>query len=485
MPDYDASAGPYQPYPFVPSVFYAVPLQWLSDVRETGDLDTRHLLLAMHSGVDAQIVFPPDRGESTWTRVNADGLPNIVSYPTYLQYLKALLARGWLQPIDAPQSTGRAYVLPGWPHFDGRGRIYVPRNFIYRRWPVWLGQGQWAPRAALMLLFAQMALQTPRNRQPANLPAEATAYLKELKGQAANILPAAQVANKVGDGLRSLVDLGLVTVIEQSHTNRRYQLRSDAFDQAPDWPQAEVADRCGLDLTQDQPWASLVQAFLRHNLWPLGRSAEVWAAIRRYAPDAVTHEDARAIQRLLERRLKRPRVSRSALSPQTILKDYIAQQRRPWVTGPEFTLDLIPNATSQLDHWLPVASPINVDATQLLIYPQPGPRLKAADACALLQGTRWYVRQPLAPHVAQLIELTAPLRPDRHTLTEGLLLDGNYLHRHLRYDLPFTVTLETAAASPRLTLQCRFRVLLGRTAAAHLRIAEGAESILDMEGAQE
>ncbi len=478
MPACNDSSGPYQPFPFVPSVFYAVPLQWLSDVSETGDLDTRHLLLAMNSGTDALIVFPPDRAESAWTRENSDGLPNIVSYPTYLQYLRALLARDWLRPADAQQAAGRAYALAGWPHFDGRGGFYVPRNYIYRRWPAWLGQGQWAPRAALMLLLAQMAVQAQQSLQPASSPVEVTAYLKELRGRASSILPAVQVADKIGDGLRILADLGLVTIIEQSHTNRRYRLRSDAFDRPPDWPQAEVAGRCALDLPQDQPWVSLVQAFLRHNLWPLTGSAEVWAAIRRYAPDAVTHEDARAIQRLLERRLKRPHVSRTALSPQTILKDYVAQQRRPWVSGPEFTLDLAPSATSLPGHWLPVESPANVDATQLLIYPQLGPRLTTAEACVLLQGTRWYVRQPIAPHVEQLIELPAPLRPDRHTLTGGLLLDGNYLHGHLRYDLPFKIMLEADKASPRLALQCRFRVLLGRTAAARLRVPDDAASAL-------
>lgn len=469
MADDNPAAVPYQPLPFIPSVFYAVPLQWLADVSETGDLDTRHLLLAMNSGTDACVVFPPEHPETAWTRDPPDGLPSIVSYPTYLQYLRMLIARDWLRPADAPLSSARLYMLTGWPHFDGRGVFYVPRSYIVRRWPAWLGQGQWAPRAALMLLLAQMTAGVQAGLQSASLPIAVTAHLKELKGRAAQILPGVQVAAKIGEGLRILADLGLITVLEQSHTNRRYRLVSDAFDRAPVWPQTEVAQRCGLDPVREQPWVSLVQAFLRHNLWPITRSAEVWTAIRRYAPDAVTPEDAHAIQRLLERRLKRPHVSRTALSPQAILKDYVAQQRRPWASGPEFTLSLAPGTVSLPGHWLPVESPANVDATQLVIYPQLGARLSAEAACALLQDTRWYVRQSVAPCIEQLIALPAPLRPDRHALLEGLILDANHLHESLRYDQPFRIMLETDQASTRLTFLCRFRVLLGRTAAVHMR----------------
>ena len=84
---------------------------------------------------------------------------------------------------------------------------------------------------------------------------------------------------------------------------------------------------------------------------------------------------------------------------------------------------------------------------------------------ALLRGTRWFVRQPTARYVEQLIELPLPLRPDRRALIDGLFLDGNHLHTALNFSLPFCVTLEPAQQNAQLTLTCRFRILPGRTAA--------------------
>jgi hypothetical protein len=449
----------------VPGLFYVVPHQWLADIRETGDLDTRQLLLAMNHGTDDLVAFPPERNEAYWTRANPEGLPNLVSYPTYLRYLRALIACGRLRASHDASAPSQVYILAGWPHFDAAGKLYVPRSYIERRWPAWLGQGQWAPRAALLTLLDRLAVdQTGVSLTPGQ-PLAVTAYVKELRQRAQAILPAADIAAKIGTGLTMLADLGLVTETTRSRFNCGYRLRTDAFDHLPTWPLAEIAARCGLDLAQDEPWVALIQAFLRHNFWPITRSPEVWGVIRRYLPDAVTHDAAEGLSRLLAQRAARPRVSRAATSPGAVLKDYAAQQRRPWLYGPPFELTLVSGAASEPGLWLPVPASTNIDATQLVVRPSCGPRLRDEDAVALLRGTRWFIRQSTARYIEQLIELPLPLRPDRRALIDGLFLDGNHLHTTLNFSLPFYVTLEPAQQNAQLMLTCRFRALPGRTAA--------------------
>jgi hypothetical protein len=465
MSNLSTDSGPYQPIPFVPGLFYAIPLQWLADVCETGDLDTRQLLLAMNNGTDNLVTFMPEQGEAYWTRTNPEHLPNIVSHPTYLRYRNALIDHGLLQAIESTSHPVRTYVLVGWPRFDNRGLLFVPRAHIRGRWPAWLGQGQWAPRAALLALFAKMTAEKTGTALAAGQPLEVTAYVKELRQRTQEILPAAHISDKIGSGLSQLADLGLISEIARSRSNRCYRLRADALDHPPAWPLAEIAARCELDATRDAPWLTVIQAFLRYNFWPVTRSQDVWAAIRRYAADSVTHDAAQAIGRMLEQRAARPGLSRAAIHPRVVLKDYVAQQRRPWRYGPEFVLTLVKSAVSESGLWLPVTAAANLDATQLMVRPTWEGRLRREDVLALLQDTRWFVRQPLAPYVERLIELPLPLRPDHQTFTDGLFLEGTHLHTHLDYTAPFTVTLEAAQAQPRLRLCCRFRVLPGRTAA--------------------
>ena len=474
MPDRNEPSGPYQPWPFVPGLFYVMPHQWLADLRETGDLDTRQLLLAMNNGTDNLVAFPPERNEAHWTRANPEGLPNLVSHPTYLRYLRALIACGRLRAAHDASASRQVYILVGWPHFDATGKLYVPRAYIERRWPAWLGQGQWAPRAALLMLLDRLAVDQTGVSSTPGQPLEVTAYVKELRQRAQVILPAADVAAKVGTGLTMLADLGLITETTRSRFNCGYCLRTDAFERLPVWPLAEIAARCELDLAQDEPWVALIQAFLRHNFWPVTRSSEIWGVIRRHLPDAVTHDAAEGISRLLAQRVRRPRVSRAATSPNAVLKDYAAQQRRPWLYGLPFELALVSGAASRLGRWLPVATPNNIDATQLVVRTTCGPRLSDEDAVALLRGTRWFVRQPTARYVEQLIELPLPLRPDRRALIDGLFLDGNHLHTALNFSLPFCVTLEPAQPNAQLTLTCRFRTLPGRTAAVMRQDAAAA-----------
>jgi hypothetical protein len=465
------SIGPYQPLPFAPALFYAVPHEWLADVRETGDLDTRQLLLAMNNGLDALVVFPPDRNEAYWTRAHSEGLPNVVSHPTYQRYLRALIADGRLQVADEKATTSQVYVLTGWSSFVGAGCFFVPRAYIEHRWPAWLGQSQWAPRAALLAFLAKMTAEKAGVLTAVGQPLEVTAYVKELRQNAQKLLPVASVADKVGSGMTMLADLGLVSEVARSRSNRCYRLRSDAFDRPPAWPLAEIAARCELDLARDEPWVALIQAFLRHNFWPITRSMEVWTAIRHYAPDAVTHDQARAIERLLAQRAARGRVSRAATHPRTVLKDYVALLRRPWCYGPAFRLPLTPGASSEPGMWLPVTSPANIDTTQLVVRPSWVGRLRHDDVLALLQGTRWFLRQPAARYVEQLIELPLPLRPDHRAFMDGVFLEGNHMHTALDYAVPFRVVVEPSKPQPQLTLHCQFRVLLGRTAAVERPMA--------------
>ena len=149
---------PLHSYPFVPSLFYVVPRQWLEDVATTGDFDARHLLLAMCDG-SAYVKFPESAREAHWTRHPDPRAPNVVSHVTYAKALDSLQAHDWM--IDAREETGdtEIYCLLGWPDFGGKGMIYAPRSYILRRWPAWLGQSQWGPRAALTGLFAATTAQ--------------------------------------------------------------------------------------------------------------------------------------------------------------------------------------------------------------------------------------------------------------------------------------------------------------------------------------
>ena len=133
----------------------------------------------------------------------------------------------------------QVYILVGWPHFDATGRLYVPRAYIERRWPAWLGQGQWAPRAALLMLLDRLAVDQTGVSSTPGQPLEVTAYVKELRQHAQVILPAADVAAKVGTGLTMLADLGLITETTRSRFNCGYCLRTDAFERLPVWPLAE------------------------------------------------------------------------------------------------------------------------------------------------------------------------------------------------------------------------------------------------------
>ncbi len=207
-----------QAYPFVPSHFYFVPLQWLRDVVTTGDFDARHLLLVMCDGSD-RIKYPESEREAHWTRNRNPRIPNVVSHVTYAETLTALQARGWLATEGGEPGDTEIYQLLEWPDFGGAGVLYAPRTYIRQRWPAWFGKNQWGRRAALTGLFACASRDgIVGDLTPAGPVVTVTTSARRIVEQAQEWLPALPPTARVGLGLSMLADLGLVQELrERAH----------------------------------------------------------------------------------------------------------------------------------------------------------------------------------------------------------------------------------------------------------------------------
>jgi len=459
-------------YPYVPRLFYFIPIQWLRDLTTTGDIDTRHLLLAMNQDGADHVSFPPDQREETWIRSVDPQRPSVVSHTTYYKYLNALMEQGWLRRDKIARDDVQIYQLLEWPTFADFGVIYAPRAYILKRWPAWLKKNEWGSRAALTGLFASMSerMCAPGGISVSGPPGQplviATAYREQLKTLVSQLLCAAKVAHRVGEGLQMLADLGVIEEEQalRSKGNRAYRFRSDAFDHPESqWSLSEIARQCSLNAEQDLPWIELIQAFLRYNYQPATASLAVWQEIRAYARDVSSPEDARRVLAMLDSRASRPDSARRGTGVRRILGEYVAQQAREkrWLLGPEFELPLAPGACTASRHWLPIASLSHVQATQLVVQATPTGRLSKADACALLAGARFYVRQRVDPYLERLIALVPPPAwPDPAFVFSETVLDGLHLHRLLDDTRPFQIMLESPQPGPQLSLRGYFRVRL-------------------------
>ncbi len=463
-------AFPLHRYPFVPARFYFVPRRWLRDVTTTGDLDARHLLLAMCDGSE-YVRYPEAMREAAWTRGADPRVPNVVSHVTYAGTLRTLQARGWLAEARDEADDTEIYRLVEWPDFGGEGVIYAPRAYILKRWPGWLGKNQWSYRAALIGLFACMTADGTVGRATAAGPTvQVTAGARRIVALARELLPALPANVQPGVGLSMLADLGLVEELKEARTarSRVYRFCPDALDTEPGrWPAELIARLCGLDAARDEEWVALIQAFLSYNCKPPEDAPAIWATIRRYSRDVATPADARRVRELLTQMANRPEGRRLLTGVRRVMREFVAQRRaeEQWEEGPEFTLPL------ENGHVLPGAGLLPQDAnrgvldTQLVVNYARGGRLSKADAAELAAGLRLYVRQNVGDDESQIhmFLLRPPLsRPDRWAIEAGSVLDASALHTRLDYSRPFWIAVECPTDSSQLVLRCRFRVRRSR-----------------------
>ncbi len=471
-------------YPFVPSRFYFVPRQWLSDVATTGDFDARHLLLAMCDG-GQYIKFPESARANDWTRNPDPRVPNVVSHVTYLDTLARLRTRGWLAAARGEADDTEIYRLLAWPDFAGEGVVYVPRAYVLRRWPGWLGKNQWGYRAALLGLFACMTEDSAVNQVPPSGPlAQLTAGARRIVALAHMALPALPTRVQPGLGLSMLADLGLVEEVKAARTarSRVFRFSPDALDTEPGrWPPELIARLCGLDVIQDEAWVRLVQAFLAHNCKPPEDAPAIWATIRRYARHVATPDDARRVLSLLTQSADRPEAGRLLTGARRVLGDFVAAQEAEarWEAGPPFELPLENGYTVPGAGLLPPHAASRVLDTQLLVTYQRANRLSKPTAAELATGLRLYVRQNAGAddQLVHLFLLRPPLsRLDRWAIEAGSVLDASPLHTRLDYGRPFQVAVECASNSSQLTLRCQFRIRRSRRG-PHKSHVPGAEGL--------
>jgi hypothetical protein len=444
-----AVSAPRHRYPFVPGLFYYLPVQWLQEVMTTGDLDTRDLLMALADDASGVVAFSDDGHETDWTRSEADGAPGFVSHPTYHRSVNALIAAGHLEQIARRPA---AYRLTTWPGFAGLGLIYKPRAYVLQRWTHWFGKNAWGPRAALVAFFAKM-VREQEQQFPVTPPTQldVTAYKNELRALVRELLPKAACDNKVGDGLMALTRLGLLQEVSRSRNNARYFMRADALNRRPDLPLHEIASLCQLDDDAEREWGALIQTCLRLTYRPVGDAPEIWRLLRTYDPDIATPEDARAVRAHLERMAvyTEPRLKRA-------LGDFVRARRREnranWAYGKEFALS-VQSVAEARDVTMPHLTSRSLQATQLLVRYQ-RQRISLEDARQAAAVTELTIRQD-----EMWLPLVGALKPDRCALQDHSRVGCNHLHGRLDYARPFSVILRCAAPAPGLGLLGRFRVL--------------------------
>jgi hypothetical protein len=436
-------------YPFIPRDFYYVPLCWLQNIQNTGELDASDLLMVMADDETGDIVFPDEADEAAWTRDDTIGF---VSHVTYGRCIAHHVQAGNLRPLGRRPAR---YALSAWPDFSGQGVLFRPRSYVWLRWTQWFGKNRWGPRAALVGLLAKMAQaqfdgSMAGPSQPGLL--SVTASAKEIRAAAERLLPKAKAGSKILLGLQHLAGLAVIEVVEQNRSNVHYRMRADALDHPPTWPLTEIARLCDLDLDADGAWLELIQTCLRLTRQPVTAAPQVWTSIRRYDPDIATEADARAAQAHLEQM-----AAYTDIGLRRALHDFVvarrADARQNWVYGKWFTLFV--QKMSVAEHLLmPKLASRSLQTTQLEVH-YTRERLSAEDARQVAADTELHIIQD-----DRWLPLVAGLRPDRHALLEHSRFRCNHLHGgRLDYTRPFSVVLRCHAPQPGLILRCRFRVL--------------------------
>lgn len=457
----------HSPYalPFDIRNFYLLPVQWVQAVGSVGAFDSLHLLASTHQERSEWLIYPPDQPESYWLRNNPDGLPNLVSHPTYYAWLEQMWRQGWLVNCEAASpgefTHSGCYRMTGWPEFDGQGFHYAPRSFVLHRWPRLFVQNGAGIRAALTGCFA---LLEKAEMEASSRTLETTASQRQLTQAAAQLLPQMYDADKTGQGFAQLVGLGLLTPVRQSgsRNNRWYRFRSDVFDEAPQWPIHEIAERCLLDSVQDAHWVSLIQAFLRYNYLLIDQAAELWQTIRAYDRWLVTAEDVADVLVHLQ-----AKAGHSATSAKRILSDFEKSQsrakRRYWVDSVSTRLVLTNSINRSGPIFLPAPARVRdervVDTLQLCF--ERGPRLSFHDAQAeLAKWSLWVSQDDWAWRVCPQI------RADRYAISHHLLLPLDQQTFSLDREKPLRLFVEyghddTQVGVP-IMLECRVRAFYSR-----------------------
>lgn len=476
---------PFAPYtlPFTPRHFFVAPVQWLRVVSQVSEFDALCLLASAHPPQEPGdlLLFPDDRPESFWTRGNSLRLPNLVSHVKYYAWIDSLAERGWLvncTDLSSDDSLQTASLTPGdspagklvhngcyrmvhWPEMGGEGFVHAPRAFIEHRWPKLFDQNRTGVRSALAGCWGRLSLQV---LESGARRAETITTQRQILQAASFLTPQLYDPQKTGQGVRNLVDLGLIDEVARSGRNRHYRVSADAFAHPPSWPPEEIARRCLLDSTTQQVWIDLVQAFLRFNYLPLGRCVQVWEEIREHEEGLVTEEDARRV--LAELTAK---AGHASTSPKRILGEYQERVKkregRFWLETAQATLTLGEGFAHSPEELAVPTGPTESFpmALHLRVSFHPSPRLSVQRTCELVRHLAlWLVQGDRAWRVAA--SLTVDPWAVRHRLTIPL---PSSAHTELDFAQPMRFLLEWRDLAPppadaRLQIGIRLRAYYHR-----------------------
>jgi len=451
---------PYAP-PFDLRHFYLTPKQWLQAVKSAGDIDSLHLLSSVHVDDADFLAFPLQEPEGYWLRDNPDGLPNLVSHPTYYAWLEHLWNLKWLANCDDTQPSklkhSGCYKMLGWPKFDGQGFLYTPRSYVRHRWPRLFVQNELGIRLALVACSDLLS-----KAAPATGPTLLTVNIShhQLSQAAAKLVPHLYNADKIGQALVQLSDMGILTSVPESsgHNNRWYRFQSNVFDKLPTWPLEEIASLCLLDSTLDAHWLRLIQAFLRFNYLPMNQAIDVWSKIREYDRWLVTPEDVDELLTHLT-----AKAGHSSTSPGRVLSDFEKQReqggRRYWVDSEAISVPLVGAINRSAS--LPIPAPSHANdsrvALSLLIKFDRGPRLSIQDAqTELSRWTLWVVQEGKARRMTQQLQV------DYHAFTRHLSFSLDISGLSIDHGHPIRIfierkDIEAEDASTPISLHCRLR----------------------------
>lgn len=467
------TSSPNYLLPFAPTRFFVVPHSLLLRARTALELDALDLLLHRVAPGSEEAAFPEDRDVAWWVRSNDDGLPNLMSHVAFHAILKGWLASApEARPFLTRSSACKeCFQVSGARPLEGAARLYKPRSYMDRRWPVWFGRSGKTARAALLAFFALMVAESAGQSA---LPLEPVATVAQLRSRAETLLPhfddthseEAGEANRpfsaMAAALKRLAALSLINEVRRSSHGPTYRLNLAGFDSQPVYDVQKLAHDCGLDLEQDRAWVDLVTAFLEANCLPQEDCRAIWRELRARAETVATPDDARSVLRLLQRRRGRGSVTVSC-----VVRDYRAQMSRNirWQMGEAAILQVAPKSLSAPAIMrMPVlpTSSAHLDATQLLMTVTPEGRTTRRDITQTFSEATIEVSQ--GKNRFLLVEDMHLSDLDMRTFA---LYDCNRLHGRLDYALPFHLHLHHNPTRRRMQAGFRFRVRVSRDAGGH------------------
>lgn len=439
--------------PFLPHSYYLLIKAWLAKVEQPLALDVTELVNCAQIEDTGTVIFDGRYDLGLWVRGNPEGKPNLVSHVTFQTYFEAMVAGDDdLEDLPLKRRPGArdTYEIRGWPQIADSGVIYKPRSYLHNRWPLRLGRGNRAGRAALLAMFDAMSADTPeRAAQPVTQPIT----LRQVRSRTQTILPCFQEGKKVGSSLRQLEQLGVITELRHVRHNTTYQLNLPAFDRTPDIHPERVAAACGLDLAVDEAWVELVCAFLAAQLQPIEQAATLWGQLRKHHRVLETAEDARRVTALV-----RQRQGNRSTGVGRVMRDYQRQKAADegWLLSHPFALALNLGGGVKIDDiWMPALSgaDVHLRATQLLLSVQCGPEVTEFAASDALQGAKLWIMQGM-----NMMSVSDNLRVSPARVGAQVVLDCNHLHGQLDYSQPFSILLLDARTSADVQIVGRFRV---------------------------